>query len=167
LAFEPRRHWYMNFNYSTYDAISIPGTLQRDYRWELVSFWNIYLPSLVQYMTTTFSPFEVKIRRELVAYQMATGVIVCILMVALVLMCLFAYLLFERNSKLSRKEFDCKQLIRNTDGGYPPRHISQTDETLYRLVPTTCKKFGRKAMDALVRFVNSIIWSVVDEASSG
>ncbi|VDN29879.1 unnamed protein product [Gongylonema pulchrum] len=125
LAFEPRRHWYMNFNYSTYNAISIPGTLERDYRWELVSFWNIYLPSLVQYMTTTFSPFEVKIRRELVAYQMATGVIVCILMVALVLMCLFAYLLFERNSKLSRNEFDCKQLIRNTDGGFPPRHISQ------------------------------------------
>lgn len=83
-----------------------------------------YTFQLVQYMTTTFSPFEVKIRRELVAYQIAIGVIVCILMGILVLMCLFAYLLFERNPKRVKKELDRKRLIQNTEG-YPSGDISQ------------------------------------------
>lgn len=48
-------------------------------------------------MTTTFSPFEVKLRREVVAYQIGIGIIVCILMVVAVLMCIFGYLLFERS----------------------------------------------------------------------
>ncbi|EJW75185.1 hypothetical protein WUBG_13906, partial [Wuchereria bancrofti] len=45
LAFEPRRHWYLNFNYSLFSNFTKPGTLERDYRWESVSFWNIYIPS--------------------------------------------------------------------------------------------------------------------------
>ncbi|CAG9531454.1 unnamed protein product [Cercopithifilaria johnstoni] len=99
LAFEPRRHWYLNFNYSLYSDLTKLGILERDYRWDFVSFWNIYIPSLVQYMTTTFPSLEVKIRKELVIYQMALGIVVCILFVIMVLMCLFAYLLFERNPK--------------------------------------------------------------------
>lgn len=46
LAFEPRRHWYLNFNYSLYSDLAKPGVLERDYRWESVSFWNIYIPSV-------------------------------------------------------------------------------------------------------------------------
>lgn len=75
-------------------------------------------------MTTTFSPFEVKIRRELIAYQISIGVVVCILMAVVVLMCLFAYLLFERNPKRVAKEMDRKMLIRNADG-YCSKEFSQ------------------------------------------
>lgn len=45
-ALEPRRHWYLNFNFTNWTAMSIPGTLYRDYRWEPVSFWNQYIPSV-------------------------------------------------------------------------------------------------------------------------
>ncbi|EFO25645.2 carboxylesterase [Loa loa] len=115
LAFEPRRHWYLNFNYSLHSDFTKPGILERDYRWESVSFWNVYIPSLVQYMTTTFPSLEVKIRRELINYQMALGVTVCILFVILVLMCLFAYLLFERNPKQIAKELNRRRFIRNVN----------------------------------------------------
>ncbi|VDK68728.1 unnamed protein product [Litomosoides sigmodontis] len=111
LAFEPRRHWYLNFNYSLYSDLTKPGTLERDYRWESVSFWNIYIPSLVQYMTTTFPSIEVKIRKELMMYQVTLGVVVCLLLVILVLMCLFAYQLFERNPKRIAKEVSRRRLI--------------------------------------------------------
>lgn len=124
LAFEPRRHWFINFNYSMNSEITTPGLLQRDYRWEAVSFWNIYIPSLVQYMTTTVSPLEIKTRRKLVLYQIAIGVISCILIGILILMCLFAYLLFERNPKQIAEELDRQRLLRNFSG-YPSREISQ------------------------------------------
>ncbi|VIO89633.1 Carboxylesterase family protein [Brugia malayi] len=115
LAFEPRRHWYLNFNYSLFSDFTKPGTLERDYRWDSVSFWNIYIPSLVQYMTTTFPSLEAKIRKELVIYQMSLGIVVCILFVILMLMCLFAYLLFERNPKRIANELNHERLIHNVN----------------------------------------------------
>ena len=68
-------------------------------------------------MTTTFSPFEVRLRREVVAYQITIGVVACVLMVVTVLACLFAYLVFERNPR-RQAEIDSKRLIRET-GKYP------------------------------------------------
>lgn len=67
---------------------------------------------LVQYMTTTFSPFEVKVRKELVAYQIALGVIVCILMGVLVLMGVFAYLYCDRSEKYRSRRI---RRMRNMD----------------------------------------------------
>ncbi|ETN68295.1 ribosomal protein L23 [Necator americanus] len=61
-ALEPRRHWYINFNYSHWSEMSIPGKLERDYLYTEVAFWNEYLPALVNYMTTTFPPSEVSVR---------------------------------------------------------------------------------------------------------
>ncbi|VDN03666.1 unnamed protein product [Thelazia callipaeda] len=106
LAFEPRSHWYVNFNYSRHSDLTKFGSLERDYRWESVSFWNAYIPSLVQYMTTTFSPFETKIQKQLIAYQVAMGVIICILLAVLVLMCVFAYLLCNRSSERIMRKRD-------------------------------------------------------------
>uniref|UniRef100_A0A915PEC8 Ribosomal protein L23/L25 N-terminal domain-containing protein n=1 Tax=Setaria digitata TaxID=48799 RepID=A0A915PEC8_9BILA len=122
LPFEPRRHWYLNFNYSLYFDFTKLGVLERDYRWKSVSFWNIYIPSLVQYMTTTTSPLEVKIRKELVAYQIALSITICILFGVLVLMCLFAYQLFEGNPKQTAKELDRRSLGPNT---MAPKQISK------------------------------------------
>uniref|UniRef100_A0A2K6VU02 COesterase domain-containing protein n=1 Tax=Onchocerca volvulus TaxID=6282 RepID=A0A2K6VU02_ONCVO len=124
LAFEPRRHWYLNFNYSLYSDFAKPGILERDYRWESVSFWNIYIPSLVQYMTTTVSSLELKIRKELLTYQIIFGVVICILFVVFILMCLFAYLLFERSPKRISKELNRKRLIRNVNHHFS-RQFSQ------------------------------------------
>ncbi|MFH4982984.1 hypothetical protein AB6A40_009693, partial [Gnathostoma spinigerum] len=75
------------------------GKISRDYRWEDVAFWNHYIPSLVQYMTTTMSPSESRARRELVAVQIALGVVLCVLILITLLACVFAYISFERNPK--------------------------------------------------------------------
>ncbi|GMR32337.1 hypothetical protein PMAYCL1PPCAC_02532, partial [Pristionchus mayeri] len=93
--FEPRGHWYMNFNYSKYDEMTAPGKLERDYRYEDVAFWNEYIPQLVNYMTTTFAPEEVSVRRELITFQWIVGVLVILLILFIVLAGSFGYKIFE------------------------------------------------------------------------
>ncbi|KHN80933.1 Neuroligin-4, Y-linked [Toxocara canis] len=118
---QPRAHWYIDFNYSHWSEMAIPGRLKRDYRWEPVAFWTQYIPALVQYMTTTFSPLEGSMRRQVLAYQIGMGVLACILMGVTVLACLFAYLVFERNPRKAAKlEHDRRRLIRNTSGKAEP-----------------------------------------------
>uniref|UniRef100_A0A0N5AVS4 COesterase domain-containing protein n=1 Tax=Syphacia muris TaxID=451379 RepID=A0A0N5AVS4_9BILA len=109
-ALEPRAHWYLNFNYTHWSEMRVPGKLLRDFRWKESAFWNEYIPSLVQFMTTTFSPIDEKLRLEVVAYQISIGIIGCILMLVVVLACAFAYLFFERRPRL-QAEFDHKRLI--------------------------------------------------------
>uniref|UniRef100_A0A7I4Z1D1 COesterase domain-containing protein n=2 Tax=Haemonchus contortus TaxID=6289 RepID=A0A7I4Z1D1_HAECO len=96
-ALEPRRHWYMNFNYSHWSEMSIPGKLERDYRYEEVAFWNEYIPALVNYMTTTFPPSEVSVRRQLMAFQWVVAVVVAFLLLFIVLTGGFAYQVCERS----------------------------------------------------------------------
>uniref|UniRef100_A0A914ZCY3 Carboxylesterase type B domain-containing protein n=2 Tax=Parascaris univalens TaxID=6257 RepID=A0A914ZCY3_PARUN len=120
---QPRAHWYIDFNYSHWSEMTIPGQLKRDYRWESVAFWTQYIPALVQYMTTTFSPIEGAMRREVLVYQIGVGVLSCILMGVMVLACLFAYLVFERNPRRASKlEHDRRRLIRDTN-----KSLSKTD----------------------------------------
>lgn len=81
---------------------------------------------LVQYMTTTIPSLEIKIRKELVTYQMALGVVVCIFFVILILMCLFAYLLFERNPKRIVKELNHGRLIRDVNHSFSRQHSHES-----------------------------------------
>ncbi|KAE9414510.1 hypothetical protein Angca_008622 [Angiostrongylus cantonensis] len=74
-ALEPRRHYYLNFNYSHWSEMSIPGKLERDYLYTNVAFWNEYIPALVNYMTTTFPPAEVSVRRQLMVFQWVVAIV--------------------------------------------------------------------------------------------
>ncbi|WKY14608.1 hypothetical protein Q1695_000276 [Nippostrongylus brasiliensis] len=96
-ALEPRRHWYINFNYSHWSEMSIPGKLERDYLYTEVAFWNEYIPSLVNYMTTTFPPSEVSVRRQLMAFQWVVAIVVAFLLLFIVLTGGFAYQVCERS----------------------------------------------------------------------
>ncbi|TKR82195.1 hypothetical protein L596_015956 [Steinernema carpocapsae] len=98
-ALQPRAHWFNDFNLTSRDQMKEPGTLKRDYRWEDVNFWNEYVPRLVNYMTSTFPPEEVRTRRELVAFQIIVGILVFVLMIVIVLMLSFGYCLFDKNNK--------------------------------------------------------------------
>ncbi|KAK6760173.1 hypothetical protein RB195_021607 [Necator americanus] len=94
-ALEPRRHWYINFNYSHWSEMSIPGKLERDYLYTEVAFWNEYLPALVNYMTTTFPPSEVSVRRQLMVFQWVVAIVVAFLLLFIVLTGGFAYQVCE------------------------------------------------------------------------
>ncbi|VDM75392.1 unnamed protein product [Strongylus vulgaris] len=96
-ALEPRRHWYLNFNYSHWSEMSIPGKLQRDYLYMEVAFWNDYVPALVNYMTTTFPPSEVSVRRQLMVFQWVVAIVVAFLLLFIVLTGGFAYQVCERS----------------------------------------------------------------------
>ncbi|RCN29524.1 Carboxylesterase [Ancylostoma caninum] len=96
-ALEPRRHWYMNFNYSHWSEMSIPGKLERDYLYTEVAFWNEYIPALVNYMTTTFPPSEVSVRRQLMVFQWVVAIVVAFLLLFIVLTGGFAYQVCERS----------------------------------------------------------------------
>ncbi|GMT33460.1 hypothetical protein PFISCL1PPCAC_24757 [Pristionchus fissidentatus] len=93
--FEPRGHWYMNFNYSIYDEMRVPGKVGRDYRYDDVAFWNEYIPQLVNYMTTTFPPEEVSVRRELMVFQWIVGILALVLIIFIVCAGAMAYQVFE------------------------------------------------------------------------
>ncbi|KJH43165.1 ribosomal protein L23 [Dictyocaulus viviparus] len=84
-AHEPRRHWYLNFNYSHWSEMSIPGKIERDYLYADVAFWNEYIPALVNYMTTTFPPEEISLRRQLVVFQWTIVIVVSLLLLFIVL----------------------------------------------------------------------------------
>lgn len=96
-ALEPRRHWYMSFNYSHWSEMSIPGKLERDYLYTEVAFWNEYIPALVNYMTTTFPPSEVSVRRQLMVFQWVVAIVVAFLLLFVVLTGGFAYQVCERS----------------------------------------------------------------------
>ncbi|CAB3400982.1 unnamed protein product [Caenorhabditis bovis] len=114
-AYEPRRHWYMNFNYTTKDDWKIPGTKGRDYRYEDVAFWNEYIPSLVNYMTTTFSPENVAYRREITVFMWVTGVNVMIICLLIVLAGAFGYMVFGNREEDRKIERECNQLVEYRD----------------------------------------------------
>lgn len=75
----------------------VPGTLERDYRYQDIAFWNEYIPQLVNYMTTTFPPSEVSVRRELTVFKWLTGVVIVVLILFIVLTFSFAYQLYEKH----------------------------------------------------------------------
>ncbi|CAI5454148.1 unnamed protein product [Caenorhabditis angaria] len=102
-AYQPRRHWYMNFNYSNPEDWKIPGTMARDYRYESVAFWNDYIPLLVNYMTTTFSPENVAYRREITVFKWITGVGVVIIALLIVLAGAFGYMVFAEHEEQEQK----------------------------------------------------------------
>ncbi|KFD72688.1 hypothetical protein M514_01814 [Trichuris suis] len=52
----PRDHYYLKINTTR--------SLHKDYDWEHVAFWNVYLNQLSELYTTTFSPIEASIRKE-------------------------------------------------------------------------------------------------------
>ncbi|KAL3096936.1 hypothetical protein niasHS_002652 [Heterodera schachtii] len=85
LAHQPRAHWYINFNYSRGQSLTVPGILSRDFRFEQVAFWENYIPALVNYMTTTFSPEEGSVRNEMVLFKGLFGVSLLVLIALLVL----------------------------------------------------------------------------------
>uniref|UniRef100_A0A914GZ99 Carboxylesterase type B domain-containing protein n=1 Tax=Globodera rostochiensis TaxID=31243 RepID=A0A914GZ99_GLORO len=91
LAHEPRAHWYLNFNYTRGQSLSVPGTLSRDFRFEQVAFWQNFIPGLVNYMTTTFPPEEGSVRNELVLFRGMFGVSMLALIALLVLALSFGY----------------------------------------------------------------------------
>ncbi len=62
----------------------------------LILFIQVVVFQLVSYMTTTFSPTDMTIRKELTVFKITTGVVVFFLMLMTVLAGIFAYLLFER-----------------------------------------------------------------------
>ncbi|CAI4228598.1 unnamed protein product [Auanema sp. JU1783] len=95
--FQPRAHWYLNFNYTHWSEMTVPGILMRDYRYEFVSFWNNYIPALVNYMTTTFPPSEVRVRNELILFKWIVGIIAVLLMIVVVIAGTFSYLYCERS----------------------------------------------------------------------
>ncbi|VDK47610.1 unnamed protein product [Anisakis simplex] len=137
VPYEPRAHWYVDFNYRNWTQMTIPGILMRDYRWEDVAFWNVYIPALVEYMTTTFSPLQALMRREVLAYQIGIGVLSCVLMGITVLACLFAYLFFERgtkrrplhknNNSVEEMELDRKSLLRTNGSDRSSKGGSRDD----------------------------------------
>jgi hypothetical protein len=90
-----REWWYLNFNYTSFgDA----RTVDRNYRWAYVSFWNEYMDRLADFYTTSFPPTVASLRRELVGYKAATGVFVGLFLLVVILALVFAYELFERRN---------------------------------------------------------------------
>lgn len=121
-AYEPRAHWYLDFNYTQYGSMEKLGSVSRDYRYEDVAFWNHFIPSLVNYMTTTFPPSEVSVRRELVTFKILVAVLVLVLMILLLLCLSFGYCLYDKDK--NDATFDRRTLVtRQSD--YPESgHIS-------------------------------------------
>ncbi|CAD6187241.1 unnamed protein product [Caenorhabditis auriculariae] len=110
-AYEPRRHWYMNFNYTWSEDWKIPGRIDRDYRFQDVAFWNEYIPSLVNYMTTTFPPSEVSVRRQLVVFQWLAGVFIIVIALLIVLAGAFGYQVFEKSAEKDRNKREEHHLV--------------------------------------------------------
>ncbi|KAI6205638.1 hypothetical protein M3Y94_00814900 [Aphelenchoides besseyi] len=122
-AYEPRAHWYLNFTYTEFTPLNSLGTISRDYRYEEVAFWNHYISSLVNYMTTTFPPSEVSTRRELVTFKIVVSCLVLILILLLVLCLSFGYRLFDR------KKYDGtidRRILVTRQSDYPPtpQHVN-------------------------------------------
>lgn len=111
VAYEPRRHWYMNFNYSTNEDWKIPGTIARDYRYQDVAFWNEYIPALVNYMTTTFSPENVAYRNEIIVFKWITGVNVLIIALLIVLAGTFGYMVWGNHEEEEGLKVETRQLV--------------------------------------------------------
>ena len=111
------------------------GEIKRDYRYEAVAFWNNYIPALVNYMSTTFPPWEVRERREVVAFQVTTGVLALILAIVIVIAIFFGYKYanrkreFEENmsTRVGSRADSRKQLVRLHEypsGPIPAQHMS-------------------------------------------
>lgn len=90
----------MDFNYTEKASVLEVGEIKRDYRYQEVAFWNDYLPALVNYMTTTFPPWEVRERREAVAFQATTGILALVLAVVIVIAVFFGYKYANRRKEI-------------------------------------------------------------------
>lgn len=130
VAYEPRRHWYMNFNYSHEEDWKIPGTIARDYRYQDVAFWNEYIPALVNYMTTTFSPENVAYRREITVYRWVTGVNAIIIILLIVLAGAFGYMVFgNKEEEEAVYKAESHQLVNYRDSGHSVSEMTVSSRT--------------------------------------
>uniref|UniRef100_A0A5S6R0G0 COesterase domain-containing protein n=1 Tax=Trichuris muris TaxID=70415 RepID=A0A5S6R0G0_TRIMR len=68
INYGPRDHYYLDIN--------VTQSLRKDYDWEHVAFWNVYLNQLSELYTTTFSPIEAAVRKELISFKATTGVFI-------------------------------------------------------------------------------------------
>uniref|UniRef100_A0AC35EZ91 Carboxylesterase type B domain-containing protein n=1 Tax=Panagrolaimus sp. PS1159 TaxID=55785 RepID=A0AC35EZ91_9BILA len=105
-AHQPRAHWYADFNYTYGASVATVGEIKRDYRYQEVAFWNNYIPALVNYMTTTFPPWEVRERRQVVTMTIITIVLAIVLLVVTVIALSLAYCVCNREE---RRRFLYKQ----------------------------------------------------------
>ncbi|GMT04262.1 hypothetical protein PENTCL1PPCAC_26436, partial [Pristionchus entomophagus] len=134
--FEPRGHWYLNFNYSQYDEMRAPGKIERDYRYEDVAFWNEYIPQLVNYMTTTFPPEEGENRRELITFQWIVGILTLVLIIFIVIAGTLAYKVCEGKQYQDgevMKLVNTKSDLLSQSSTYSPRHINPPSSHLSSL----------------------------------
>ncbi|KAI1730422.1 carboxylesterase family domain-containing protein [Ditylenchus destructor] len=117
---QPREHWYLDFNYTFWQSLSLSSSdmIKRDYRFHEVAFWNYYIPSLVNYMTTTFPPSEVSVRRSLMAFQFMGGICVLIIMILLVISLSMGYSICTNSTP--REDFDHRHLVNSQQDNYPP-----------------------------------------------
>lgn len=99
-AHQPRAHWYADFNYTFGASVETVGEIKRDYRYQEVAFWNKYIPALVEYSTTTFPPWEVRERRQIVTMTIITIVLAFILLIVTVIALSFAYCVCNRQERL-------------------------------------------------------------------
>lgn len=75
------------------------GEIKRDYRYQEVAFWNNFIPALVNYMTTTFPPWEVRERRQVVTMTVLTIVLAIILLIVTVIALSLAYCVCNKNER--------------------------------------------------------------------
>uniref|UniRef100_A0A7E4UW25 COesterase domain-containing protein n=1 Tax=Panagrellus redivivus TaxID=6233 RepID=A0A7E4UW25_PANRE len=115
-AHQPREHWYVDFNYTFGASMESVGEIKRDYKYEEVAFWNNYLPLLVNYMTTTFPPWEVRERREVVSFKVIIVVLAVCLILAIVAALSFGYCVctWKDRQKIDRRHFDRMQEYSST-----------------------------------------------------
>ncbi|CAD5228940.1 unnamed protein product [Bursaphelenchus okinawaensis] len=121
-AYQPRAHWFMNFTYHAFHPTDRLGTVDRDYRYSEVGFWNNLIPGLVNYMTTTFPPDGVVERRELVLFKIVCAILVIIVMLLLLGVLSCGYMMFDRRKG---EDFDRRTLMtRQSDyhETYQPPH---------------------------------------------
>lgn len=130
-AYQPRRHWYNNFNYTFIYDWKVPGTMARDYRYEDVAFWNEYIPALVNYMTTTFAPEELSVRNQLVVFQWIAGVFIVVIALLLVLSLSFMYRVFEGSSEHPHEREAAHPFVDYTDNF--SSNVSTSERTKTRM----------------------------------
>jgi len=94
--YAPRDHWYLDLN--------VTRRLQKDFDWEHVAFWNVYMEQLALLVTTTFSPTMVAMRKELIAFKAVSGTFIVLCCAALTVTAAMCYMLFEKRKRRKFKE---------------------------------------------------------------
>jgi hypothetical protein len=77
-------------------------------------------------MTTTFAPEEVRVRRELMAFQVTTGVIAFVLMLVLVIALSLAYHICTRQDR-QRQTVDHMKLVNQSENRSEYRSTSRME----------------------------------------